>query len=104
MSSNDARTRAFRESLAPYGSSQPSVGVVKLSISLPADLLAIVRAAASESGTTVSATIAAAIRQTLSSAEQAQIDAGLEAQNDENAAFALAYAPVAAELLAKLEW
>jgi len=49
------------ESLAPYLTSEAS-GVTKLSISLSTDLADDVRRTAEESGTTVSATIAAALR------------------------------------------
>jgi hypothetical protein len=90
--------------VAPYAASGAPAAYVKLSISLPADVLEVVRAAAAESGLSISATIAAALRRTLEDAEQARLDAALEAQNEENLAFARAYEPIAAELLSKLEW
>ena len=104
MSENQKRGRLLREALAPYAKGDEPVGFVKLSISLPADVVEIVRAAATESGLSVSATIAAAVRRTVEDAEQTRLDAALEAQNEENVAFARAYEPIAAELLAKLEW
>ena len=55
------RPSRLSESLAPYLASESS-GVTKLSISLSNDLAEDVRRTAEESGTTVSATIAAAIR------------------------------------------
>jgi len=55
------RASRLSESLAPYLASESS-GVTKLSISLSNDLADDVRRTAEESGTTVSATIAAAIR------------------------------------------
>ncbi|HEX2754690.1 MAG TPA: hypothetical protein VHM48_04470 [Candidatus Limnocylindrales bacterium] len=94
----------FREAIEPYVAADPGLPSVKLSISLPADLAALVRSSAAESGSTVSATIAAALRRTLGDAEQARLDAALELDREENLAFAQAYAPMAAELLAKLTW
>jgi hypothetical protein len=98
------RYRAVREAIEPYASSQPAASFVKLSISLPADLVDVVRSAAAERGTTVSATIAAALRRTVEDAEQRRLDAALDAQAEENLEFARAYAPIAAELISKLEW
>jgi hypothetical protein len=96
--------RAFREAIEPYAAAQPAASFVKLSISLPGDLVDVVRASAAESGSSVSATIAAALRRTLGDAEQARLDAALDVQAEENLEFARAYAPIAAELISKLEW
>ncbi len=104
MSEIASRGRLLRDAVARYAASDGPAAFVKLSVSLPADVVEVVRAAAAESGMSVSATIAAALRRTLEDAEQARLDAALEAQNEENLAFALAYEPIAAELLAKLEW
>jgi Ribbon-helix-helix protein, copG family len=104
MSASEARGRLLRDAVAPYAASGPPAAYVKLSISLPADVVEVVRAAAAASGLSISATIAAALRRTLEDAEQARLDAALEAQNEENLAFARAYEPIAAELLSKLEW
>jgi hypothetical protein len=104
MSKIGSRGRLFRESVAPYVASEPPAGFVKLSISLPADLVEVVRAAASESGLSVSATIAAALRRTLGDAEQARLDEALRADRDENLAWAKADASSAAKLVSELEW
>jgi hypothetical protein len=96
--------RLLHESIAPYSERATRSNVIKLSISLPADLVEIVRTAAAENAMSVSATIAAALRRTLGDAEQARLDAALDAQAAENVEFARAYEPLAAELIAKLEW
>ena len=96
--------RLFREALAPYGASGSTGPHAKLSISLPTDLLDLVRATAEASGSTVSATIAAALRRTLSDAEQANLDRAIEAQNQENLAWAGAALPITAKLWSELEW
>jgi hypothetical protein len=96
--------RAFHEAIEPYTATGPPASFVKLSISLPADLVDVVRASAEESGSSVSATIAAALRRTIEDAEQARLDSALELDREENVAFAQAYAPLAAELISKLEW
>ncbi len=104
MSENDLRVRALRESVAPYAGSPAREGVTKLSISLPTDLADTVKAAAAESGLSVSATIAAALRRTLEEAQQARLDAALELDREENLAWARAYQPITARLWADLEW
>jgi hypothetical protein len=96
--------RLLHESIAPYSGREARSNVIKLSISLPVDLVEIVRTAAADNAMTVSATIAAALRRTLGDAEQARLDAALDAQAAENVEFARAYEPLAAELIAKLEW
>lgn len=104
MSETTRRGKLLRETVADY-SSGPAVGTsTKLSISLPTDLVEVVRAAAAQSGLSVSATIAAALRRTLDDAEQARLEAALELDREENVAWARAYAPIAAELIGKLEW
>jgi hypothetical protein len=104
MSEKASRSRMFGEAVEPYTTAVAGSTVVKLSISLPADLADVVRSAAATSGRTVSATIAAAIRRTIVDAEQANLDAALDAQSEENLDVARAYEPIAADLLAKLEW
>jgi hypothetical protein len=104
MSKITSRGRLLGEAVAPYAAGEPAASFVKLSVSLPADVVEVVRAAAAESGLSVSATIAAALRRTLGDAEQARLDAALEADREENLAWARAYEPIAAELLSKLEW
>ena len=96
--------RILREAVAPYASSDPAAPFVKLSVSLPQDVVDVVRAAAAETGLSVSATIAAALRRTLVDAEQARLDAALALDAEENVAWATAIAPMAAELMAELEW
>jgi len=103
------RQRLFSEALAPYGgaaSAEPAGAGqhTKLSISLPADLVELVRASAAASGSTVSATITASLRRTLDDAEQANIDRALEAQNEENLAWAELVQPTVARIWAELEW
>jgi hypothetical protein len=104
MSEIGSRGRLLRESVASYVAGEPPAGFVKLSISLPADLVEVVRAAASESGLSVSATIAAALRRTLGDAEQARLDEALKADRDEDLAWATADASTAAKLVSELEW
>jgi len=96
--------RLFAEAIAPYSSSASTTPHTKLSISLPTDLVDIVRASAASTGLSVSATIGASLRRTLEDAEQASLDRAVEAQNDENLAWATAYQPFAAKLLEDLEW
>jgi hypothetical protein len=94
----------FRETLAPYGEGGSAGGTTKLSISLPTDLVEVVRATARDSGSTVSALIAAALRRTLADAEQADIDRALDAQAQENLDWAEAFQPITAKLWSELEW
>lgn len=98
------RGRAFAEVVAAYGPDSSRVPHTKLSISLPTDLVELVRAAATDSGMSVSATIRASLRRTLEEAEQARLDAAIEAQNEENLEWAKAYMPIAAKLWSELEW
>jgi hypothetical protein len=104
MSETQARGRLLRDAVAPYAAADAPASFVKLSVSLPADVVEVVRAAASESGLSVSATIAAALRRTLGDAEQARLDAALEADREESLAWAAATAAGNAALLAELEW
>jgi hypothetical protein len=95
--------KLFAEALAPY--ERASTGPhAKLSISLPTDLTELVRASAKSSNLTVSATIAASLRRTLEDAEQANLDRALEADAEENVAWAEATLPITAKLWAELEW
>lgn len=97
-------TKAFAETVGPYATDDPRGAHTKLSISLPAELVEVVRAAATERGTTVSGMIAATLRKSLEDAEQARLDAAIEAQNDENLEWAKAYLPIAAALWSEIEW
>jgi predicted transcriptional regulator len=94
----------LREALAPYGEGKSAERATKLSISLPTELVEVVRATAKASGSTVSALIAAALRRTLEEAEQADIDRALEAQAQENLDWAEAFLPVTARLWSEHEW
>lgn len=98
--------KAFAEALAPYGSeaSRAPAPHTKLSISLPTELVELVKAVAADSGASVSATIAAALRRTLESAEQERLDRAIEAQNQENLEWANAFLPITAKLWSELEW
>src|SRR5712691_9356776 len=87
------QVRAFGEALAPYGSDKASGPHTKLSISLPTDLVELVRKAASERGVSVSGIIGAALRRTLEEADQARLDRALELDAEENLAWANAYLP-----------
>ena len=105
MSDRESYQRmAFAEAVAPYGSQGVAGPHTKLSISLPAPLVELVRGAAAESGTTVSAMIGAALRRTFEEAEQASLDAAIDAQNEENLEWAKAYLPIAAKLWSEIEW
>ena len=103
MSETDVRVRAIAEALAPYGS-EGAARHAKVSVSLPAELVEVVRAIAVENGVSVSAVIAASLRRTIEETDQAQLDAAIEAQNEENLEWATAYQPFAARLWADLEW
>jgi hypothetical protein len=96
--------RLFAEALAPYGDRTSTGPHTKLSISLPTDLAELVRASAAATGLTVSATIAASLRRALEDAEQANLDRALEAEAEENLAWAEATLPITAKLWAELEW
>jgi hypothetical protein len=95
---------ALAEALAPYGVDKPAGPYTKLSISLPKELVELVRGAATERGVSVSAVIASTIRWGLEDAEQAHLDAAIEAQNEENLDWAKAYLPIAAKLWSEIEW
>ena len=95
---------AVREALEVY-LSQPSSGPYrKLSISLPADLLAALREVADATGTPLSGVIAAALRRLVDEAGQARLDAALRLDADENVAWADAGAAVQARLIGELGW
>lgn len=104
MSKTNVSARRIGETLAPYHDSTDPAPVTKLSISLPTELVEVVRATALETGSTVSATIAAALRRTFDDVEQGLLDAALEVDQEENLAWADATAPMTATLLAALEW
>ena len=104
MTTRKRRPHALAEATAAYGSGPPASGHAKLSITLPTDLADQVRQAAEASGTSVSGVIAAALRSTISRADQDRIDEALEAQNDENLAWAERFAGPTAQMWSKLDW
>ncbi len=104
MSKTATPARRLAESVAPYLANDSRDAYTKLSISLPTELVALVRAAAEASGSSVSATIAAAVRKVLEDQAQERLDQALEAQNEESLALAKAYAPAAKHLLSKADW
>lgn len=99
-----SRGQAFAEAVAPYGPAETPAPYTKLSISLPAELVELVRGAAAARGESVSAMIGAAIRRTLEEVEQARLDAAIEAQNAENLEWARAYLPSAPKLPRDVQW
>ena len=96
--------KLFAEAIAPYGGDNSAASHTKLSISLPTDLVELVRASAASTGLSVSATIGASLRRTLEDAEQANLERAIEAQNQENLEWAEAYLPITAKLWSELEW
>ena len=96
--------KLFAEALAPFGEAGSAGPHTKLSISLPTELVELVRASAAASGLTVSATIAASLRRTLEDAEQANLDRALELDAEENLDWAKTLSPTTARLWAELEW
>jgi hypothetical protein len=93
-----------REALEPYLSGAHAGPHSKLSISLPADLLASIKDVADATGTPLSAVIAAALRRLVDEAEQVRLDRALQLDADENVAWAEAGAGVHAGLFGELEW
>jgi hypothetical protein len=98
------RRRALAETAATYGPGATAASHAKLSITLPADLADQVKAAAEESGTSVSGVIAAALRSAIARTEQDHLDAAIDAQNEENRSWAEAFLPATSKLWSELEW
>lgn len=98
------RPHALSETAAAYGVGAPASSHTKLSITLPTDLAEQVRSAAQESGTSVSGVIAAAIRSAIAGADQDRLDAAIDAQNEENLAWAAAFLPATSRLWSETEW
>src|SRR3954468_8235273 len=97
------RPHVLAETAAAYGPA-PTARHVKLSITLPEELVEEVKAAAAESGTGVSAVIAAAVRRALAEAEQTRLDRALELDADDNAAWANDALALTARAWADLRW
>lgn len=104
MSDPTIRPRALAETAATYGAASASVAHVKLSISLPAELAEEVRGAAAETGSSVSAVIAAALRSSIASSDQARLDRSLELDAEDNAAWATDVLAITARAWANIEW
>ena len=98
------RSHPLAETAASYAAAPTAAGHAKLSITLPSELAEQVRQAAEASGTSVSGVIAAALRSTISRADQDLIDQALDAQNDENLAWAEAFTDATARIWSQLEW
>jgi hypothetical protein len=98
------RPHALAETAAAYGAGALPASHTKLSITLPADLAEEVRTAAQESGSSVSGIIAAALRGAIAQADQERLDAAIDAQNEENLAWAAAFLPATSRLWSETEW
>ncbi len=92
--------RGARESAAPYGADL----VDKVSISLPPALVARARAEADREASSLSAVVAAALRDRFGREDQAELDAALDADRDETVRAAEAFLPYAAALFGEAEW
>ena len=92
--------RAARESAAPYGAET----VDKVSISLPPALAARAREEAGREASSVSAVVAAALRERFDREDQARLDLALDADREETIRAAEAFLPYAAALLAEANW
>jgi hypothetical protein len=92
--------RRAGESAAPYGSET----VDKVSISLPPGVAARARDQAVRDGSSLSAVVAAALKDHFDRADQAGLDAALDADHDESVRAAEAFLPYAAALFAEAKW
>ena len=92
--------RAVRESALPYGTET----VDKVSISLPPALVARARAEAGREASSLSAVVAAALRERFEREDQAELDAALDADREEGVRAAEAFLPYVSALLAEAEW
>ncbi|MEW5992110.1 MAG: ribbon-helix-helix domain-containing protein [Chloroflexota bacterium] len=100
----DPARHALAETAAAYRAGPAQSSHSKLSITLPDPLLEQVRAAAAATGSSVSAVIAAALRSEIDRAEQARLDAAIELQNEENAAWSAGILPSTARIWSEVEW
>ena len=92
------------ETAATYGPETSPARHVKLSVSLPADLVEELRAAAEETGLGMSGMVAAAVRQSIAAAEQQRLDRALELDAEDNAAWANDALAMTARAWADLNW
>ena len=97
------RRHALAETAATYTAS-PAERHVKLSITLPEDLVVELPGAASDSGLGLSAVIAAAVRQALDAARQERLDRALELDAEANRAWAEDALAMTARAWSSLEW
>lgn len=93
-------SRRTRESLAPY----EGEAFEKISVSLPAGLLARARGLALSRETSVSAVVSDALRAALEADDQARLDEVLAADAAESIRSADELLPYAAALLAESDW
>jgi Arc/MetJ-type ribon-helix-helix transcriptional regulator len=94
---------ALAETAVEYGASA-SVRHTKLSISLPVELVEQVRVAATESGQSVSAVIAAALRQAIAVAQQERLERALGLDAEDNQRWAGDALELTARAWAELKW
>ena len=91
---------AVAESAAPYGTDL----VDKVSVSLPPTLVARARAEAARDSSSLSAVVAAALRERFEREDQVELDAALDVDREESVRAAEAMLPYAAALFAEAEW
>jgi hypothetical protein len=94
------RSRVVREVAAPYATET----VDKVSISLPHGLVARARAEADREASSLSAVVAAALRERFDREDQVALDAALDADREESVRVAEAFLPYAAAVFAEAEW
>jgi hypothetical protein len=94
---------ALAEAAAAYAAS-PRAPHVKLSISLPSDLVEEIRRTAEDSGLGVSGVVAAALRHSMATAEQARLDRALALDAKANEAWARDALALTVRSWADLEW
>jgi hypothetical protein len=99
-----AGLKALAETAAEYGTESTGASHTKLSVSIPTDLVDAVRAAAAESGMSVSGVIAAAIRRSIAITDQARLDRALALDSEDNEAWARDALALTARAWADLEW
>lgn len=89
-----------REGAASYGSET----VDKVSISLPPGLAVRARAEADREGSSLSAVVAAALKERFDREDQAELDAALDADREESIRSAEAFLPYTVASFARAEW
>jgi len=100
---NRITRHALAETAAEYGEPAP-VPHTKLSISLPVELVEQLRAAANDGGQSVSAVIAAALRQSIAVAQQERLDRALELDAEDNERWARDALELTARAWSSLKW